>query len=599
MGKKSKPKYEELEAYVQKLENKVYRTLRTEAINRTLFDIATALNASGSLQELYRSIHEILSSLLDMTNFYIAIYYEKRNAIRFVYHVDGHDPALNKVKWVENFTQDRSLTGDVILAKHPLLLKEDQLKELEAQGRVKGIVPKVWLGVPLMIKQQVMGVMVVQSYTNPEQYTESDVDVLTFVSDQIALSIEAKRAQEQLLRTRERLIQNEKLEAIGTLAGGIAHDFNNTLSITLGNINLAQMMVSNPELVQILDDAETSVMQAKELASRFIVFAKGGAIVKAKTNSKDFITRALSSICEKASVSYQLDLGQIPEFIEISSQQLKEAMRNIVINAHEAMDGKKEVRVSFKNHPVKENFVNISIIDTGKGIDPKNIEKVFEPYYSTKEFGKDKGTGLGMSIAYSIVKSHKGEILIGSSPNSGTRVDIVLPVSQSQELELEAAAARTDRGGKSQGTTAENGQKKATGQEAKKGKPVRVLVMDDDAMILAMSSKVLSRLGYEAVTAKNGEQAVQEYKNALNSGDPISCVILDLEVKQGMGGAQTIAALKKLDPDVKAVIASGYSSDKIMENCEEFGFAMAIAKPYSMDTLKNALQTLSPRGKRI
>ncbi len=585
MGQHPKPTYEELEAYVQKLENKVYRTLRTEAINRTLFDIATALNASGSLQELYRSIHKILSSLLNMTNFYIAIYYEKRNAIRFVYHIDGHDPALNKVKWVENFTQDRTLTGDVILAKHPLLLKEDQLKELDALGRVKGIVPKVWLGVPLMIKQQVMGVMVVQSYTNPEQYTESDVDVLTFVSDQIALSIEKKRAQEQLQRTRERLIQNEKLEAIGTLAGGIAHDFNNTLSITLGNINLAQMMVSDPELVQILDDAETSVMQAKELASRFIVFAKGGAIIKAKTNSKDFITRALSSICEKASVSYQLDIGQIPEFIEISSQQLKEAIRNIVINAHEAMDETGAVRVSFKNHPVKANFVNISIIDTGKGIDPKNIEKVFEPYYSTKEFGKDKGTGLGMSIAYSIVKSHKGEILIGSSPDSGTRVDIVLPVSQTQEQEVEAAAVKTATGGKSQVSTA-----------AKKKRSARVLVMDDDAMILAMSSKVLSRIGYEAVTAKNGEQAIQQYKNALNSGDPISCVILDLEVKQGMGGAQTITALKKLDPNVKAVIASGYSSDKIMENCEEFGFALAIAKPYSMDTLKNALQTLCPPG---
>ena len=257
------------------------------------------------------------------------------------------------------------------------------------------------------------------------------------------------------------------------------------------------------------------------------------------------------------------------------------------------MDNNGEVQVSFRSHPVKTNFVIISVIDKGCGIERKNIERIFEPYYSTKKFGMDKGTGLGMSIAYSIVKSHMGEILIGSAPGKGTRVDIILPVSQAA-LNGQAEKSFSDKidakqnkplSGKKEKTVPDNG--------PKSGFREKVLVMDDDTMILEMSAKVLDRLGYEAVTAKNGEQAIQQYRRSLKDKAPIKVVILDLEVKQGMGGAQAIKELQLLDPDVQAIIASGYSSDRVMENCQDYGFAVAIAKPYSMDALKKALQTLS------
>ncbi|MCF6245844.1 MAG: response regulator [Desulfobacula sp.] len=597
MGKLEKPSYEELQAYVVKLENKVYRALRTELINRTLFDIADSLNTSSTLQELYASIHEILAKLMDMTNFYIAIYFKKKNAIRFVYHVDNHDEKV--VKWIENFTRDRSLTGDVIMAKRPLLLKEKELKRLGEQGRLKGTVPKIWLGIPLMINQEVMGVMAVQSYTNPGQYSESDVDVLTFVSDQIALSIEKKKAQKQLEKAREKLIRSEKLEAIGTLAGGIAHDFNNTLSITLGNINLAQMMVTEPELTQILDDAEISVMQAKELASRFIVFSKGGVILKEQAKSKQFITQALAEIAQEQLISYQLEIGQIPESIEVNTFQLKEALKNVIQNAHESMDETGKVCVLFQLHPGKTDFVVISLVDQGMGIEKENIEKVFEPYYSTKAFGKDKGTGLGMSIAYSIVKSHQGEILIGSNPGKGTRVDIILPICQDQELpENQSGKPPGKPPGKTSDTKVRQTSDKTQvppfeGNDSDSKQRPKVLIMDDDNMIREISKKILNRIGYEAILAKNGEQAIQTYKKHLTTKDPIGFVILDLEVKQGMGGAATIKELQKLNPDVKAIIASGYSSDRIMEDCQDYGFALAIAKPYSMKALQSALEELS------
>ncbi len=573
---KKKPSYEELELYVKQLEDKVYKSLRTEHINTTLFNIANSLNSSSSLQELYRSIHKTLENLMDMTNFYIAIYYKQKNAIRFVYQVDTSDENIEE--WIENFTENRSLTGDVILARKPVFLNHDQLSALNKKGRVRGLVPKVWLGVPLMIKNDVLGVMAVQSYTNEHQFTESDADVLSFVSDQIAVSIEKKRSEALLKKTQEKLIQSEKLEAIGTLAGGIAHDFNNTLSVTLGNINLAQILSKDPELTDILDDAETSVMQAKALASKFIVFSKGGNILKQQIHCEAFIQTAIDTISEEQAIKYQLAIGNIPETIEADPQQLKEALKNVVFNAHEAMDKKGEVHIKFNLHDSKKDYVVISVQDKGKGIEKKKIERIFEPYYSTKPFGKDKGTGLGMSIAYSIIQNHQGDIRVDSIPGKGTRVDIILPVYQDKHMQDNASGT---------GASKEEPEKKT--EAPLPLQPTRVLVMDDDSMITDISAKILKKLGYDPVIAENGEQAVQLYKQYVDAGEKIEIAILDLEVKQGMGGAETIKSLSALNPDIKAIIASGYSDDVIMENCEDYGFSLALAKPFSITTLKDAL----------
>ena len=570
-----KPSYSELEAYVKNLEVKVYKSLRTELINRTLFEIANSLTATASLQELYRSIHRILSNLMDMTNFYIAIYYQKKNAIRFVYRVDEKDGAI--AEWIENFTQNRSLTGDVILAKKPLLLKKKEWILRDQERRIKGAVPKIWLGVPLMIKEEVMGVMAAQSYINPEQFNDSDVEVLSFVSDQIALTIEKKRAEDLLKKTQEKLIQSEKLEAIGTLAGGIAHDFNNTLSITLGNINLAQLLTKDTEVGHLLAAAETSIMQAKDLASKFIVFSKGGLLLKNKVNSVEFIQTTLETIAEKRNIKYTLHIGDIPETLETDPRQLKEAIDNIVVNAHEAMETQGIVSVVFDSHPTRKDHVVISVTDTGLGIEKQNLEKIFDPYYSTKPLGKDKGIGLGMSIAYSIIKSHEGEIQITSAPKQGTRVDIILPVFQKNRIQ----------------TGLQKLPEKTYLQEKANMKPfLKILIMDDDEMILDVCAKMLSMLGYEAVAAKDGDQAVQMYEDFLKAGEKINIAILDLEIKQGMGGAEAVGKLLNLNPDLKAIVASGYSTDTIMESCREYGFSLALAKPFTMIMLKEALEQI-------
>jgi len=425
-----KPSYEELEQYVKRLENTVFKKIRAEAVNKALFHIASAQNTSETLQELYRSIHRHLSKLLDMTNFYIAIYFKKKNAIRYVYQVDEKDESIPR--WIHRFTENPSLTGDVILGKVPFLLNEKKLEKRFSQGRVKGSLPKVWLGVPLMIQGDVLGVMAVQSYTNPNQFSLADVEILSFVSEQIAVSIERKRSENELKQARKRLIRSEKLEAIGTLASGIAHDFNNTLSITLGNINLAQMMASHDQRMEYLADAEASVLQAKELAAKFIVFSKGGIRIKSHIDTRGFLKEALASFAESEGIEYQLTINDLPPVMEADQEQMKEALKNIVVNAAEAMDMEKSVMVSAGVHPEKPGMIVICVQDKGRGIEVRNIEKVFEPYYSSKPMGKNKGTGLGMSIAWSIVKNHQGTIRIDSIPGAGTRVDMILPVFQKE-----------------------------------------------------------------------------------------------------------------------------------------------------------------------
>ncbi len=569
-----KPSYEELERYVKRLERTVFKKIRAEAVNKALFHIASAQNTSETLQAFYRSIQRHLSSLMDMTNFYIAIYYKKKNAIRFVYHVDETEESAPR--WVHRFTENPSLTGRVILGKRPLLMDEKKLKRLSKKGHVRGCVPRVWLGVPLMIQQEVLGVMAVQSYTNPDQFGKADVELLSFVSEQIAVSIERKRSEDELKQARKRLIRSEKLEAIGTLASGIAHDFNNTLSITLGNINLAQMMASPDQRAEYLADAEASVLQAKALAAKFIVFSKGGIRIKSHIDTRGFLKETITSLAESEGIACKLTIKDLPPVMEADQKQMKEALKNIIINAAESMDMEKSVMVSAGVHPEKPGMVIVCVKDQGRGIENQNIEKVFEPYYSSKPMGKNKGTGLGMSIAWSIVKNHQGTILIDSAPGKGTRVDMILPVFQKDVSREKTRVSQPDR---------------ETANPSGKDSPM-VLFMDDDAMIRQITKKILIRLGYTPIIARNGEEAVEKYQSQVSSGNTIAVVILDLEVKQGMGGIEAMELLTAINPEIKAIVASGYSSDPAMQDCEKFGFADSLAKPISVQNLKEALEKL-------
>ncbi|WP_035238349.1 hybrid sensor histidine kinase/response regulator [Desulfobacter vibrioformis] len=572
-----KPSYEMLEQQIKKLERSIQGARRAELINRTLFYIASDLTNCDSLADLYASIYKRVSGLMDIPNFFIAIYHKDQKAIQYVFRRD--ERADLSPDWVYNFFEKPTLTGDVVINKAPLLLDEHQLMDLAAKGRVMGRLPKNWLGIPLMVKTEVIGVMAVKSYTNSVKYNEAHVELLSFVSDTIATAIEKKQAQNELSKAKKRLARTQKLEAIGTLAGGIAHDFNNTLSVTLGNINLAQMAAESETIREYLNDAEQSVLQAKNLASKFVIFSSSSTVgIKSHIDLTGFITDTLEQIKREKNILSRLEVFDLPPVIEADNEALSEALKNIIINASEAMDNKEPVKITARLHAPKQGMIVISITDQGRGIKPDDLDKIFDPYFSTKPKGGNRGTGLGLSIAWAIVKNHQGNIQVQSTLGQGTCVDIILPIfpknTSKETLKPKEEGARATR-------------------------PVRVatrkplvLFMDDDAMILEITGKILTQLGYEPVLAKSGEEAVEKYQSCLVEGKIIGKVILDLEVKHGMGGEETMEKLLALNPGIKGIVASGYSHDAIMENHSLFGFSAALPKPFSITALKQALVNL-------
>ncbi len=572
-----KPSYEMLEQQIKRLERSIEKAHRAELINITLFYIASDLTNCDSLADLYASIYKRVSGLMDIPNFFIAIYHKDQKAIQYVFRRDEQSDL--SPEWIYNFPEKPSLTGDVIINKAPLLLDEDQLVDFGLKGRVMGRLPKNWLGIPLMVKNEVIGVMAVKSYTNSVQYNEEHVELLSFVSDTIATAIKKKQAENELIKAKKRLVRTQKLEAIATLAGGIAHDFNNTLSVTLGNINLAQMAAVSGTIKGYLDDAEQSVLQAKNLASKFVVFSSSSTVgVKTHIDLKGFITVTLDQLKREKKILSRLEVFELPPVIEADRDALNEALKNVVINASEAMDNKYPVKITARLYPKRKGMIVISIIDQGRGIKADDLEKIFDPYFSTKPKGGSRGTGLGLSIAWAIVKNHQGNIQIRSTLGQGTCVDIILPIfpkDTSKEIlrpkEVEPKATRPVR--------------------VATRKPL-VLFMDDDPMILEVTEIILNQLGYEPILAKSGEEALEKYRCCLVEGKIIGKVILDLDVKHGMGGEETMEKLLALNPGIKGIVASGYSNDEVMENHSFFGFSAALSKPFSITALKQALENL-------
>ncbi|MBL7178350.1 MAG: PAS domain S-box protein [Desulfobacteraceae bacterium] len=399
---------------------------------------------------------------------------------------------------------------------------------------------------------------------------------------------ERKQAEEEKKKLEAQLQQAQKMESIGTLAGGIAHDFNNLLSIIMGNISLAEDDI-RPEvgISENLKEAQKASMQAKELTARLITFARGGAPVKEVTSIGDLVNDSVGFALSGSNINCEFSIPDNIQAAEIDKEQMKQTIQNITANAREAMDGKGTIRVYCENItigqedtlPLKDGkYVKISIKDHGPGIPEENIPKIFDPYFSTKDMGADKGQGLGLTICHSIVENHDGFIAVESEIGVGTTFSIHLHASE-QKIAAPEPVAKPVPEGPAVGTG-------------------RILVMDDEESIRKLSIQMLDRLGYEAEVAADGAEAIESYKRAMDTGKPFDAVILDLTNKFGMGGVEAIKKLLEIDPEIKAIVASGYSNDPVLTNCRAYGFRSALTKPHTKHELGNALhEVISAPGK--
>ena len=379
------------------------------------------------------------------------------------------------------------------------------------------------------------------------------------------------------------LQHSRKMEGIATLTGGIAHDYNNLMSIIIGNLSMA-MEEAGPGslLADFLKEANTASRKVRDLTHELMSLSKGGDPVKEVGSIVELLKSALDAIPAESGISVNeiipRELWQVPH----DPYKIGAIFRNVVTNAVESMTEGGALTVKAENLTVEDNdqypglplntvnYVHISIQDQGVGILEEHLEKIFDPYFSTKKMGASKGMGLGLATSYAIIKKHGGHIKIDSSPGAGTTVNIYLP-AESQPTGADSTSPEKD-------------------DSAFPMK--RLLVMDDEEMLRNLARQMLERMGYAVETVEDGLEAIKKYKKQKDSGEPFDAVILDLTIKGGMGGEQTMRELLKINPDVKAIVCSGYFNDPVMSDFEKHGFRGVMAKPYQKADLESVLKSI-------
>ncbi len=392
------------------------------------------------------------------------------------------------------------------------------------------------------------------------------VIVLTDITDR-------KRLEEEQLRS-------QKIESIAILAGGIAHDFNNILTGILGNISLAKLFADNNyKLIERLDAAEAASIQARELTQQLLIFSKGGAPVKSTTSIAKILEDTVRFSLHGSKVSYELDIDSDLWSADVDISQFNQVINNLIINANQAMPKGGTIYIKAQNTTIDSEkfpflpsgrYIKIVIQDEGIGIPPEHMGRIFDPYFTTKS----QGNGLGLAIVYSIIKRHDGHISVDSIVGKGTKFTIYLP-----------AANKTI---KANITDEQNNN--TTNTYIKKN--AKILIMDDEEIVLDVCEQMIKKLGHRVFTVKNGQELITTYKNAITTGEPFDIVIMDLTIRGGMGGIEAINVLKQIDKNIKAVASSGYSNDPIFAKYKQYGFCAFVTKPYKFEELKKVIDKL-------
>jgi len=378
----------------------------------------------------------------------------------------------------------------------------------------------------------------------------------------------------QQKRMEEELLRAQKLESVGLLAGGIAHDFNNLLMGIIGNVSLAKTCAQPGDLIyERLTVAENAGLRARDLTQQLLTFSRGGAPIKTTASIAELLRETAAFALRGSDVRCELSLPDELRPVKVDQGQISQVINNLIINADQAMPDGGIIHVRAENVILGADqglplpagsYVKISIEDQGTGIAEKHLPKIFDPYFTTKQ----KGSGLGLATAYSIIRKHEGYIAAESELGVGTTFTIYLPASEKEPPRVKQQEERPLNG---------------------HGK---VLVMDDEDIIRDVTGQILRHLGYKVEFARDGAEAVKLYRKAQEGGEPFDVVIMDLTVPGGMGGKEALERLLEIDPQVKAIVSSGYSTDPIMAEFRRNGFQGCVAKPYKLQDLSQILQSV-------
>jgi signal transduction histidine kinase/CheY-like chemotaxis protein len=385
---------------------------------------------------------------------------------------------------------------------------------------------------------------------------------------------ELQKKNNELKETQNQLVQQEKIKSIQILAGGIAHDFNNILTAVLGNIDLLKISGKLDEENQMyVDDALDALKNARNLTNQLLSFSKPTPIVKESLDINKLLKEtAIFTLRGKKS---QLICDLEPNLWRSYGDkiQISQVIQNITMNADQAMENTGKITITSHNLTIPpnhvtnlspNNYIKISIADTGKGIIHDAYDKIFNPFYTTKQ----SGSGLGLALSYNIVKNHGGTIVFESEVNVGTKFDIYLPAEFEKVQDI-----------------------------IQKNNPLgiwsaSVLVMDDDEGVIKTLQRYLKHLGFHVDITTNGEDAIALYKSHYTTDKTYGLVILDLTVPGGMGGDIALLKIQEINPQVKAIISSGYSKESLYEVFQDKPNILMLKKPYTIEELSETLSKL-------
>ncbi len=461
------------------------------------------------------------------------------------------------------FTETTGYTKEEALGANPrILASKETPKEVHKELWDTILSGEVWRGIYRNQKKNGEGYLASTVIT---PVMDESGDITHFLAVQEDVTERQKMERE--------LEKSQRLESLGVLAGGIAHDFNNILTGILANISFANDLSTSDKVRSRLEEAEKASFMAKGLTQQLLTFSKGGEPIKRAIAPGKLVRESTEFALRGSKTACDFEISDEISVIEADKGQIDQVIQNLVINADQAMPEGGVITVKTddvvvgagSDIPLKAGkYVRISVIDHGIGIPGDIISKIFDPFYTTKS----TGSGFGLASAYSIITKHNGHIAVASENGEGATFDIYLPVSK---LCVPATDAPKD------------GVMRGTG---------RVLVMDDEDVVREVVVEILTNLGYDVESVKDGSEAIEAYREAKEKDNPFDLVIMDLTIPGGMGGEKAIGELIKIDPEVAAVVSSGYSNAPVMSDLKARGFKAGIVKPFSVQELSRVIQDL-------
>jgi PAS domain S-box-containing protein len=440
-----------------------------------------------------------------------------------------------------------------------------------AEGRRQKNLEAIHSGRPVCFEDEAGG-KVFSNAVHPVCDDQGHVVQLVVFSKDIT---EEKQSEEERKKLTVQLQQAQKMEAIGTLAGGIAHDFNNLLMAIQGNVSLIlfDMEAAHPHH-RILVNIENLVRSGADLTSKLLGYARRGKYESRPMAMNDLVRETSETFGRmRKDITIHQDLADNLMSIVADRGQLEQVLLNLFVNAADAMPGGGKLILKTRNVSHREipsggyairpgPYVLLTVTDTGVGMAIETIARIFDPFFTTKKMGR--GTGLGLASAYGIVKGHNGYIEVESEPGKGSTFSVFLPATDQRSADDTAPRWKPAAGS---------------------GK---ILLIDDEQAVLEVTAQMIERLGYTVTQARSGREAIDRFQE---NPEGFSLVILDM-IMPGMGGGEVFDQLKRIQPRVKVLLASGYSMQGQAREIMNRGCIGFIQKPFTLQDLSIRLEAI-------